>query len=135
MHVSIKRCMHSLHVTYIQRRPQNLCHFYPGVGLKLGSLGFSCNQNNCGSSGAYVTCIYCSLIIKINTHINIAQHTHIVDAFVLRVWSAKTKKNPIWVPRLMKPLLGAGQYARSGISLVYLCCMLDNHIDATAKLR
>ena len=28
----------------IHRRSQNLRHFYPGMGLKLGVFGFSCNQ-------------------------------------------------------------------------------------------
>ena len=48
------------------REIQNLCHFYPGMGFKLGSSGFSPSQNNHGSSGAYVTCIYSSLSMKIN---------------------------------------------------------------------
>ena len=51
--------------TDIQGRSQNLCHFDPGMGLKLGYSGFSRNQNNPGSSGAYVTCIYCGLRVKI----------------------------------------------------------------------
>ena len=54
--------------TDIQGRSQNLRHFYPGMGLKLGSLGFSRNQNNRGSSGVYVICIYCGLSGKINAH-------------------------------------------------------------------
>ena len=36
------------------------------LGLNWGSLGVSCNQNNHSSSGAYVTCIYCGLNVKIN---------------------------------------------------------------------
>ena len=33
-----------------------------------GLLVFSCNQNNCGSSDAVITCIYCSLSAKICKH-------------------------------------------------------------------
>ena len=36
------------------------------MGLILGVLGFPCNQNNRGSSGAYVTCIYRGPSVKIN---------------------------------------------------------------------
>ena len=46
------------------REAQNLKHFYPTMWLKLEVFGFSRNQNNHGSSGAYVTCIYCSLRVK-----------------------------------------------------------------------
>ena len=36
-------------------------------GAQIGGLQvFSCNQNTSGSSGAYVTCIYCGLSVKIN---------------------------------------------------------------------
>ena len=51
---------------YIQGRSQNPQHFYPDTDLKLGVFGFSRNQNNRGLSGAYVTCIYCDLSVKIN---------------------------------------------------------------------
>ena len=37
-------------------------------GSNWGSLGFSRNQNNHCSSGAYATCIYCGLSVKINSH-------------------------------------------------------------------
>ena len=49
-----------------QGKFQNLCHFYRGMGLKLGVFLFSFNQNNLGVSCASVTCIYCSLSVKIN---------------------------------------------------------------------
>ena len=66
-------------------------------GSKWGSSGFSRNQNNRGSSGAYGTCIYCSLIVKISTHKtpHSAQRswTHLF-VFFLRVWSAKTQSTP-----------------------------------------
>ena len=51
--------------TDIQGRSHNLRHFYSGKGLKLGVFRFPRNQNNHGSSGAYVTCIYCGLSVKI----------------------------------------------------------------------
>ena len=47
-------------------RSQNLHHFDSDMGSNWGSSGFPCNHNNCGSSSAYVTCIYCSLSVKIN---------------------------------------------------------------------
>ena len=37
-------------------------------GAQRGSLGFFRNQNNCGSSSAYVTCIYCGLSMKIKMY-------------------------------------------------------------------
>ena len=43
-----------------------MCHFYPGMELKLGVFGFFLNQNNRGSSGAYATRIYCGLGVMIN---------------------------------------------------------------------
>ena len=43
--------------TDIRGRSQNLHHYYPGMGLRLGVFGFSRYQNNRGSSGAYATCI------------------------------------------------------------------------------
>ena len=42
--------------------------FWSRHGAQIGkSSGFSCNQNYCSSLGAYVTCIYCGLSMKINT--------------------------------------------------------------------
>ena len=84
-------------------------HFDPGMGLKLGRyLGFLHNQYNRVSSGAYVTCIYCSLTVKINMCWNATQRVKLVDAFVLRlflrVWSAKTRIPHIWAPWLTTPL-------------------------------
>ena len=46
--------------------PRTCTIFIPTWGSNVGTLGFTCNQNNCGSSGAYVTCIYCSPNVKIN---------------------------------------------------------------------
>ena len=69
-------------------------------GSSWGSLGFSCNQNNCGLSGTYVTCIYCSLNVKIKTcempHGARRSWMHLYCS--LPVWSAKTWKPPILSP-------------------------------------
>ena len=67
-------------------------HFYPDMGSNWGYSGFSCNQNNCSSSGVYS-----------HLHLLRSDHEHkcvngrlahedrggICFAF-LRVWSAKT---------------------------------------------
>ena len=68
-----------------------------------GILGFSRNQNNCDSSGAYVLRSECQ-----NKHSwNATQHTKIVDEFCLRVWLAKTRIPAIWAPWLTTRLHGA----------------------------
>ena len=86
----------------IHGRSQNLCHLDSGVGLKLGSSGFSPNQSNRSSSSAYATCIYCGLSVKINMR-KMPHSAKIVGAFVLRlflcVWLAK-----FWAPWLTTPL-------------------------------
>ena len=68
--------------------------FYPGMEPNLGVFGFSCYQNKPGLSGAYVTCIYCGLSVKINMPKNAAGCGKIMGAFrlrlFLRVWSTKT---------------------------------------------
>ena len=61
-------CKRSISSTDIHRRSQNLRHFYPSMGLKLEVFRFFRNQNSRGSSGAYVTCIYWSQSVNINTH-------------------------------------------------------------------
>ena len=45
---------------------QNLHHLDSSMELKLGSSHFSRTQNNCCSSSACATCIYCGLSVKIN---------------------------------------------------------------------
>ena len=49
------------------RDPRTCAIFIPTWGSIWGSSGFSRNQNNRGSSGAYVTCMYCGLSVKTNT--------------------------------------------------------------------
>ena len=53
--------------TDIQGRSHPALFFPPAWGSNWGSSGFSRNQNNRDLSGAYVTCIDCSLSMKINT--------------------------------------------------------------------
>ena len=92
----------------IQQRYQNLRHLDPGMGLNMGSSGFSCNQNKRGSLGAYVTCMYCNLSMKTIKGKNAPRRAKIVGAFVLPlflpVWSAKTRRPPKWTPWLTTPL-------------------------------
>ena len=52
--------------TGLDWRFKNRCHFLPSMGLQLEAFRFSCVQNNRDSSVAYVTCIYCSLSVKIS---------------------------------------------------------------------
>ena len=53
--------------TDIDQISQNLRHFDSRMGSNWGHSGFSRNQNNRGSSRAYITCIYCGLSVKMNT--------------------------------------------------------------------
>ena len=55
-----------LYHRYTREIPQP-APFLSWHGAQWGSLGFSCNQNNRGLSGAYVACIYCGLSVKVNT--------------------------------------------------------------------
>ena len=87
--------------TDIQGRSQNLHHFYHSMWLKLRVLDFSSNQNNSGLSGAYVTCIYCSLSVKISTrksqHIMRRSWRHCF-AFVFCVCRQQKPKDPQFEP-------------------------------------
>ena len=77
------------------------------MSLKLGSSGFSCNQNNHGLWDAYVTCIYPSLSVKINMckMPHGAQRSWMCLFCVhFCVWSAKTQRPPISAPWLTTPL-------------------------------
>ena len=95
--------------------------FIPAWGSNWGSWSFSHNQNNCGSSGVYVTCIYCSLEVKVKHKWNAAQCTKIVGTLVLRwifAWSAKPEDLQ-FEPNGWRHHY-TGRYTRSEISLVYL---------------
>ena len=82
-----------------------LAPFWSRHGLKLGVLFFfSHNQNNRGSSGAYFTCIYCSLSVNMNMCWNTAQRTEIVDAFVFAHVVGKNLNTPNLNPWLTMPL-------------------------------
>ena len=71
------------------QRFKNLHHFLRSMGLhsNWGYWSFSADQNNCDSSGAYVTCIYCGLSMAINMH-EMLHGTQILFVFA-HVWSAK----------------------------------------------
>ena len=47
--------------------PKTCAIFIQAWGSSWGSSGFVRNQIDRGSSGTYATCIYCGLIVKINT--------------------------------------------------------------------
>ena len=99
--------------------PRTCAILIPAWGSNLGYSGFSLNENNRGSSGAHVTCIYCDLSMKINKRWNATRHEKIVGAHVLRLWSAKTRIPSIWAHGWQCHY--TGWYTRSGISLLYLC--------------
>ena len=52
--VPLKNWRSSVIPTVIDQRSQNLRHFYPGMGINLGSSGFCHNQNNHGLSGVFM---------------------------------------------------------------------------------
>ena len=61
--------------------------FLSRPGAQIGGVQvFPLNQNNSGSSGVYVTYIYCSLSAKINTRKNAARCSKIMDAFALHLF-------------------------------------------------
>ena len=76
---------------YIREIPEPV-PFLSWHGAQIGSLQvFPCNQNNHGSSGVYVTCIYFDLRVKINTskmlHDALRSQTHLFCFFLsLRMW-------------------------------------------------
>ena len=85
-------------------------------GWSWGSLGFSRNQNNCGSSGAFaalVTCMYCER--EDNHALKAARHTKIVSTFV---WQ-KNLKTPKLSPGHGCLRHYMGWYRKSG----YLVCI------------
>ena len=98
--------------TDIQGRSQNLRHFYPGMGLKLGVLGFSRNR---GSSGVFVICIYCGLSVKINMgktpH---SAQSALMHLFYICFCVCGQRRPPILAPWLTTPLHGLG-------SPLYIC--------------
>ena len=63
-----------------------------------GYSNISRTQNNRRLSGAYVTCIYCGLSMKINTRRNAAWLAKIVDTFVFCVCGWQKPKYPQFEP-------------------------------------
>ena len=105
--------------------PTTCTIFIKAWGSKWGSSGFSCNVNNRGSTGVYVTCIYCGISMKLSVMINRRKTPHgerrswtFVLCLFLRMWLKKPEDLQF------EPYGGRrhcmGQYTRSGISLVYL---------------
>ena len=89
--------------TDIQVRSQNLCHFDPGMGLKLGVVGFPAIKINIIRQ-VRITVMYCSLGVKINK-----LETPECPQFELHGWWGHYTGGG-----------GGGGYTRSGIFLVYL---------------
>ena len=88
--------------------PRTCTIFISAWGSNWGSSGFSCNQNNCDSSGAYATYIYSGLSVKINTYKMLNRAWKLWAHLFWHMWSAKTLRPPIWAPRLTRPLHGGG---------------------------
>ena len=88
-----------------------------------GLLIFSCNQNNRGSSSAYVTCIYCRWSVKINMcktpHCMWRSWMHLF-CICFCICNQQNPQEPQFEPHGWWRHY-TGQYMRSGISLVYLC--------------
>ena len=111
--------------TDIRGRSQNLRHFDPSMGLKLGVFGFSRNQNNRSSSGVYVTCIFCGHSEREDKHVlkchKVCENWgHICFAFVFACVVSKNPNTPNLSPIADDTITRTGQYTRFGISLVYL---------------
>ena len=91
-------------LTGIQGRSHNLRHFYPGIWLKLGFSGFSHNQNNCGSSGAYVTVVWAWRQTCVKCHMARKDHGCICFVFIFACMVGKNPKNSNLSPWLMTSL-------------------------------
>ena len=59
-------CSDEMRLQIYTKDPRTCAIFVPSWGSNCGSSGFSRNQNNPGSSGAYVTYMRCSLSMKAN---------------------------------------------------------------------
>ena len=87
--------------------PVQLKSEYP-PGIFILAWGFNWGSSVCSrNQTAYVTCIFCSLSVKINICVKCCtgreDHGRICFAFVFLVWSAKTRRPPIWAPWLTMP--------------------------------
>ena len=60
-------CVSATDIQMYKGDPRTCAILILAWGSNWGYSGFSHNQNNHGSSGMYVTCIYCGLSMKINT--------------------------------------------------------------------
>ena len=86
------------------------------MGLKLELFGFPRNQNNCDLSGAYVTCMQCSLSVKTNTRK--MRGTNITNAFVFACVMQKPEE-PKLSP-IADVAMTQGDIEGQG-SVVYIC--------------
>ena len=98
------------------------------MGLNWRSLGFSHNQNDRGSSGVYIICIYCGLSMKINTrkmpHSMQRSWTHLY-CVCFCVCGRQKPEDPQFEPHGWRCHY-TGHYRRSGISRVYLWLLSIN---------
>ena len=129
------RCMAGCVSTIdIHRRYQNLCPFYPGMGLKLGVFGFSHNHNNRSLLGTYVTCIYCNLSVKINMSKTLygvqRLWTHLF-CICFCVCGRQKPEDPQFDPHARRSHY-IGRYTRSGISL---CISMVSTVYLTPYFR
>ena len=125
-------------LTDVQGRSQEPAPFLiPVWGSNWGYSGFTGNQNNRGSSGAYVTCIYCSPSFKINTrqnaHCLLRSWTHLICVCFCVCGRLKPKYSQFepygWRSHYTR------QFSRSGISLVCLFrfpTFSNNHMAQTS---
>ena len=85
--------------THIYTRDPKTCTILiPALSSNWGPSGFSCNQDNSGSSGAYVTCMHCPLSVKTDTrktsHGLRGSWTHLLSNFSCVCMVNKNLKTP-----------------------------------------
>ena len=98
--------------------PRTCAIFILAWASNWGSSGFPRNQNKSGSSGAYVTCIYRSLSMKVNT-CKMLHGARRSWAHLFCVCGRPKPEDPQFEPHSWRRHY-TGRYRRSGISRVYL---------------
>ena len=109
LNAHVKTCRMCVTIIDIHGRSQNLCHLDSDMVLKLGVL-------DCGLSGAYITCIYRGLSVKINMHKTSHSEQRSWKHLYCICFYSVVGKNLV-TPSLSHYL---GHYRRSGIPRVYL---------------
>ena len=98
---------HLWYHTDIQGRLQNLRHFYPGMGLKLGALhNFPAIKITMVHQVHIINMSPASTVVRVwgytnvNCHTACEDHGHIIlfRLLFMRVWSAKTRRPPMLSP-------------------------------------